>query len=100
MKLEKKSLWSGVVFSAVLSLASVGLLTLVDRLVPYSPLRSKITDLASAPAFLITKLFYPEGPHTGMGSPHWGLVFLAANLAVYWAGWFILFLMRSRLADR
>ncbi len=86
--------------SALLALVSVGLLTLIERVIPYSPLRDRITDFASAPAFLIARLFYPEGVHTGAGSPHWGLVFLGADVGVYWVGWFIALLVRFRMSRR
>jgi hypothetical protein len=73
--------------SLLLGIAVVGVISLCETKLPYSPLRDEITDAASMPAFFLTRLLYPEGVHTGGGRPNWGFIFLLAGIfSTAWPG--------------
>jgi hypothetical protein len=78
-----------VLSSVVLGCLSVGVIAAVGYFVPYSAVRTLFTDVASFPAFLIARIFYPEGVHTGAGVPTWGFVFFIANVLVYSVVWWL-----------
>lgn len=58
-----------------------------ERWLPYSSLRDSITDAIALPGFLIARVFYPAGVHTGGGAPNWGVVFLCSNFVFYSLLW-------------
>jgi hypothetical protein len=71
-------------FLAVLTVAAAAC---AERWLPYSPLRDRVTGAIALPGFLIARLFYPAGLHTGNGAPNWGIVFLCSNLLFYSLVW-------------
>ena len=69
----------------VLTLFGVGALNHL----PYSPIRDSFSDALTFPGGLVASLFYPEGIHTGHGSPAAAYVAFAANGLVYALLWFL-----------
>lgn len=55
---------------------------------PYSPIRDAFSDALTFPGGVIASLFYPEGIHTGRGSPGAAYVAFAGNAVVYALLWF------------
>ena len=98
-----KSRWAVFARDALLSIVA-SLLTgytvlAIDRL-PYSPTRDNISDALRMPGGYIAGLFYPQGIHTGSGSPHWADVVIAGNLAFYAIIWFVFIRTALRLSRR
>lgn len=84
----KKTFFGRWLLSLLLGGLTVGVISFCATKLPYSPLRDEITDAASLPGMLIARIFYPEGVHTGGGSPSWGIVFLGAGVLFYAIVWF------------
>lgn len=86
---------SRALFSLLLGGVSVACVAIAEKWLPYSSVRDDITDAASFPGFLIARIFYPEGVHTGGGAPDWGIVFLCSNVLFYALFWFAILTMVS-----
>jgi hypothetical protein len=71
-------------FLAVLTVAAPAC---AERWLPYSSLRDSVTDAIALPGFLIARIFYPAGVHTGHGAPNWAIVFLCSNFIFYSLLW-------------
>jgi hypothetical protein len=80
-------------FSLLLGGISVACVAIAEKWLPYSSVRDNITDAASLPGFLIARIFYPEGVHTGGGAPNWGIIFLCSNVLFYALLWFAILSM-------
>jgi hypothetical protein len=78
---------SRMFISLLLSGLTIGSVGFAERRLPYSSARDNVTDAISFPGFLIARIFYPEGVHTGRGAPDWGVVFLCSNLFFYALVW-------------
>jgi hypothetical protein len=76
--------------SLLLGAITVACVAVAEKWLPYSSVRDNITDAVSFPGFLIARIFYPEGVHTGGGAPNWGTVFLCSNVIFYGLLWFII----------
>jgi hypothetical protein len=85
-----------VLLSFFLCCATLFLIKAINYL-PYSPSRDTLSDFLGAPGALIAGLFYPEGVHTGRGSPGWAYVAFTGNAAVYGAVWFLLIRLLGRI---
>ena len=87
-----KSKWAVLARDTFLSIVASFLtacaISAIDRL-PYSPTRDTMTDALRMPGGFIAGLFYPQGIHTGSGSPHWADVAVAGNLTFYAIIWFV-----------
>lgn len=67
---------------------------------PYSKGRDLASDVLSAPGSTIAGLFYPEGLHTGSGSPGWATLAYTSNVLCYTLLWFAaLRMFRRRRLD-
>jgi|ERR1700735_170178 len=82
-------------FSLLLGCVSVACVAIAQKCLPYSSVRDNIIDAASFPGFLIARIFYPEGVHTGVGAPKWSIVFLCSNILFYGLLWFVILTMVS-----
>lgn len=60
----------------------------VTSLFPYSELRDAIRDAFSIPGGLLAAMVYPQGIHTGMGSPSYPYVAVGANWLFWAVMWF------------
>jgi hypothetical protein len=78
---------SRMFISLLLGGLTVAAATSAERWLPYSSLRDSVTDAIALPGFLIARLFYPAGVHTGNGAPNWGIVFLCSNFIFYSLLW-------------
>jgi len=68
----------------------------LDKFLPYSETKDSLTDALRLPGALVARPFYPEGIHTGSGSPTWGYFAIAANWLFYSLIWyFLIFVLRS-----
>src|SRR5262249_11167605 len=76
-----------VLISLVLSLATIGGISLLNRL-PYGPTRDAITDGLSLPGGLIAWLFYASGVHSGHAD-QWAWLAMGGNLLFYTVIWFL-----------
>ena len=61
----------------------------IDHL-PYSPTPDAVTDGVSLPGGFIASLIYPEGIHTGRGSPGAAYLAFVGNVVFYMVVWFLL----------
>ena len=79
----------------LLGLATALLISAALRL-PYSPTRDAITDALTLPGGLFAGAFYPQGIHTGAGSPNWALLAIIGNLIAYTLFWYIVLEVLNR----
>lgn len=93
----KKILWLRIILSVALAIVTVGGIALIEHQLPYSAARNHITDALSLPAFLVVRMFYPEGVHSGSGAPSWGTAFLISNIIVYSLLWWLILEVFLRL---
>ena len=91
--------WCGI-GGSLLGLLTAGLIGFAGTWHQCGPVCVEITDIASVPAFLIARIFYPEVVHTGHGRSEWGVVFLAAGALFYAAVWFIILWLVTRRRRR
>lgn len=75
--------------AAVLGPATCMMADYVTSLFPYSERRDAIRDAFSIPGGLLAAMFYPQGIHTGMGSPSYPYVAVGANWLFWAAMWFL-----------
>jgi hypothetical protein len=94
--MSQRSLKSCAVRGLFLGVLTFWIFGVAGRMLPYSQLRDSITDAASIPAILITRMFYPEGVHTGGGAATWGIAFLGAGILFYGVMWFCILLLADR----
>jgi hypothetical protein len=94
---------SRIAISLLLAGLTVAGAGFAERWLPYSPLRDNVTDAISFPGFLIARIFYPEGVHTGSGAPKWGIVFLCSSFVFYSLLWIAILIgghvLKARAAD-
>jgi hypothetical protein len=72
-----------IVLSAILGFASTEGLYVIDKLQPYSSIRDRVTDVLTFPGFMIARLFYLVGIHTGSGNPDLWWAFFLGNSFFY-----------------
>ena len=89
-----------VSISLLLGGLTVAAAVCAERWLPYSSLRDGITDAITLPGFLIARIFYPAGVHTGHGAPNWGIVFLRSNFVFYSLLWLAILLGGHGLKTR
>lgn len=99
MKRSTSLIWCGV-GSLLLGLLTAGLIGFAENSHHCSPRCIEIADIASIPAFLIARIFFPEGVHTGRGAPEWGAVFLVAGVLFYTGLWFVIICLLTRRRRR
>ena len=81
--------------SLALGIATFVVIGVVKTYLPYSEAKDRILDALTVPGALIAGIAYPQGVHTGLGAPLFGLWAMVANLAVYIAFWYLcLWLLR------
>jgi hypothetical protein len=85
--------------SLVLSLLTLLAIGAIDRL-PYSPIRDSISDALKYPGALVSSPLYPEGIHTGTGSPRWVYAAVGGNLLFYAVVWFLIMLLIGKRHSR
>jgi hypothetical protein len=61
----------------------------VKTYLPYSEPKDRIIDALTVLGALIAGIAYPQGVHTGLGAPLFGLWAMVANLAVYTVFWYV-----------
>ena len=59
------------------------------KYLPYSETRDAITDALTLPGGFIASLVYPEGIHTGHGTPDWAVLAGGTNVILYVLFWFV-----------
>jgi hypothetical protein len=94
--MSKRSLASCAIRGLLLGVLTFWIAGAAGSMLPYSQLRDTITDAASIPALLITRIFYPEGIHTGGGAATWGIAFFGAGILFYGVIWFCILLLADR----
>ena len=72
-----------IVLSVVLGCAATEGLYLIDKLVPYSSIRDRVTEVLTFPGFIIVRVFYLMGFHIGSGSSELWWAFFFANSFFY-----------------
>ena len=87
--MNKSRLLKRLILALLLGIATWALIAFSATKLPYSQARDEITDAASIPAVLMSWIIYPEGVHTGMGAPLWGVVFLCSGILFYAIVWFV-----------
>jgi hypothetical protein len=75
------------IIGCALAFLVLGVTRLISML-PYSHGRDVVVDALSFPGAIIAMIVYPEGVHTGQGSPTWGTFAAIANLAAYIIFWY------------
>jgi hypothetical protein len=83
--------------STALAVLTMMLMGLIDRL-PFSVARDRVSDALRLPGVLVVGLVYPQGIHTGRGSP--GAIYLgiAGLVGFYWLAWFLLIEVVGKMA--
>jgi hypothetical protein len=61
---------------------------------------SVLVDCAGIPGAIVGMLFYPAGPHTGLGTPPWAVIVYVTNLLVYAGFWWGVALGIHRILGR
>jgi len=97
MLFELRPAWR-LVGSIVLGGVTWGALYLVATKLQSSRIGNNITDYGSLPAYLIAKIFYPEGVHTGHGVSYFGYVLLGSGILFYTVVWFLILSWVNRRA--
>ena len=72
-----------IVLSVVLGCAATEGLYLIDKLMPYSPIRDRATEVLTFPGFIIVRVFYLIGIHIGSGSSELWWAFFFGNSFFY-----------------
>jgi hypothetical protein len=86
--------------SLILGGMTWGAMVLVATKLPPSRIGEDITDYGSLPAYLIAKIFYPAGVHTGRGVPYFGYVLLGSGILFYGLVWFAILSWLNRRGRR
>jgi hypothetical protein len=64
---------------------------------PYSTTRDAVSDALASPGGLIASVFYPQGTHTGLGSPAALYLAIAGNIVVYALFWVLVIQLARRI---
>jgi len=90
MRIFRLFLWS-----SLLGLVTTYAISGISHL-PYSKERDWVSDALSFPGGMVARVFYPEGVHTGHGSPSWGLLAASTNLIFYILVWLLVLWIARR----
>jgi hypothetical protein len=85
-----------IILSFMLGGITWGAIVLAESKLPYSRIRDSIVNTLALPAFVLSSIFFPEGPHTGEGVPYWGYWLLGFGVAFYTLVWFLILLWVKR----
>ena len=77
-----------VLLSFVLCFLTLLVIWVIDSM-PHSTARDALSDALRFPAGLIVGVFYPEGIHTGSGSPQAAYIGFVGNIVFYSFVWFL-----------
>jgi hypothetical protein len=99
MKLKGAKVTKHAAFSLLLSFLTLFAIGAIDRL-RYSSTRDSVSDALTFPGGLISSIFYPEGIHTGRGSPGAIYVAIVGNFVFYAALWLLLIRVVTRVKNR
>jgi hypothetical protein len=89
-----------LLFAIVLSMLTLFSIWKIDYLPFSAATRAALSDALVLPGALVARLFYPEGIHTGRGSPAWAYVGAASNAVFYLIVWFLAIRIVNRICHR
>jgi len=75
--------------SLLLGVATFIVIGTAKTYLPYSAVKDSIIDTLTVSGAVIVGIIYPQGIHTGSGSPSWALWVMVANCLVYILFWYI-----------
>lgn len=96
---EVRSAIAQALLSLSLSILALLVIAAIEHLA-YTRARDVVIDILTYPGALFSSIFYPEGVHTGRGSPGWAYVALAGNVLFYTLVWFLIIRLVSQLRIR
>ena len=96
---EARSLTAHVLLGLGLSVLTMLAISEIDHL-DYSRVRDLLSDILTYPGALISSIFYPQGVHTGRGSPGWAYVAIAGNTLFYLLVWFFIVRLASKMSAK
>ena len=85
-------------FSLGLGLLTWVLIAVLKHFLSASQALGRIFDTLAYPGALLANLVYPQGLHTGRGSPGWALVVTISNLLLYILIWYLCLKILERLS--
>jgi len=96
---KTSNFWKHVLLGIAFSLLTLLAASAISQL-PYSRTRDAISDAIAYPGALISSPFYPEGVHTGQGSPSWAYAAIAGNAMFYALIWFLVIRVVANIRKR
>lgn len=96
---EPRSLTEHALLGLSLSVLTMLAISAIEHLA-YSRARDLLSDILTYPGALISSIFYPQGVHTGRGSPGWAYVAIAGNTLFYLLVWFLIVRLASKMSGK
>ena len=89
-----------IVLRSVVAGLATSLAVGATRLIAPQGVAGAICDALALPGALMLSVWFPEGPHSGHGVPHWGVMVLLVNLVLYSVVWLVVLLIRAAVVRR